>query len=152
MVSNFNSYLIILSLSLLITSCAGGGGGGGGGGDTSGTCRDGNSSSYCTSEFHANYGLKNIKAYEAYDDGYSGSGVKVSVMDGGFDLDHSQINYANSGYDEVNDDNNAEADNKSTGSSHGTHVAGIIAAKRDSSGMHGVAYASTIVPVRIIYL
>lgn len=152
MVSNFNySYLIILSLSLLITSCAGGGGGGGGGGgDTSGTCRDGNSSSYCTSEFHANYGLKNIKAYEAYDDGYSGSGVKVSVMDGGFDLDHSQINYANTGYDEVNDDNNAEADNKSTGSSHGTHVAGIIAAKRDSSGMHGVAYASTIVPVRIL--
>lgn len=150
MVSNFNSYLIILSLSLLITSCAGGGGGGGGG-DTSGTCRDGNSSSYCTSEFHANYGLKNIKAYEAYEDGYSGSGVNVSVMDGGFDLDQNQVNWQNYGYDGVNDDNDADSENpNSTIAGHGTHVAGIISARKDSEGMHGVAYSSTVIPVRML--
>ena len=150
MVSNFNSYLIILSLSLLITSCVGGGGGGGGI-DTSGTCRDGNSSSFCTSEFHANYGLKNIKAYEAYDDGYFGSGVNVAVMDGGFDTDHTDINFQNIEFDEWEHDDDADSScpNCSAISSHGTHVAGIIAAKRNSSGMHGVAPAATVVPVRI---
>ena len=145
---NFN--LFIFFFPLILISCAGGGGGGGNT-NTSGTCKDGNSSSFCTTEFHANYGLKNIKAYEAYDDGYSGSGVKVSVMDGGFDLDHSQINYANNGYDGVNDDNNADSESPNGAiAGHGTHVAGIIGAKRDSTGMHGVAYASTIVPVRIL--
>lgn len=150
MVSNFNSYLIILSLSLIITSCSGGGGGGGGI-DTSGTCRDGNSSSFCTSEFHANYGLKNIKAYEAYDDGYTGSGVKVAVLDGGFDTGHTDLD-ANftTGYDEEDDNNtpNAESHNSVMGG-HGTHVAGIIAAEKNGTGMHGVAYNSQIIPIKI---
>ena len=141
--------LLILFSSTFIVSCSGGGGGGST--NTSGTCKDGNSSSYCTTEFHNNYGLKNIKAYEAYDDGYSGSGIDVSVMDGGFDLNHSDVNFQNFSYDAVNDDNdaNSESPNSAIGG-HGTHVAGIISAKRNSSGMHGVAYASNVVAVRML--
>lgn len=32
---------------------------------------------------------------------------------------------------------------------HGTHVAGIIAAEKNDSGMHGVAYNASIIPVKI---
>lgn len=137
-------------ISTFLISCGGGGAGGGSSSNTSGTCKDGNSSAYCTTEFHANYGLKNIKAYEAYDDGYFG-GVNVAVMDGGFDTDHNDINFQNVEYDDVENDSNADSacPNCSGIGSHGTHVAGIIGAKRNSSGMHGVAPAATIVPIRI---
>ncbi len=147
---NLRNFFFITIFSTILFSCSGGGGGGVTT-DTSGTCKDGNSSSFCTTEFHANYGLKNIKAYEAYDDGYSGSGVDVSVMDGGFDLNHSDVNFQSFSYDAVNDDNdaNSESPNSAIGG-HGTHVAGIISAKRGSTGMHGVAYASNVVAVRML--
>lgn len=142
-------FLFITLSSALLISCAGGGGGGGT--NTSGTCKDGNSSSYCTTEFHNNYGLKNIKAYEAYDDGYTGSGVKVAVLDGGFDTGHADLD-ANfiTGYDEEDDNNTPNADShNSTMVGHGTHVAGIIAAEKNDTGMHGVAYEAEIIPIKI---
>jgi len=145
------SILFIVFSSTFIISCSGGGGGGGGSSNTSGTCKDGNSSSYCTTEFHNNYGLKNIKAYEAYDDGYTGSGVKVAVLDGGFDTGHADLD-ANfiTGYDEEDDNNTPNADShNSTMGGHGTHVAGIIAAEKNGTGMHGVAYDASIIPIKI---
>lgn len=131
----------ILTLSLFLNNCGGGGGGGGGS----------NSSSFATSEYNQQYGLASIKASKAYDRGYNGNGVKVAVLDGGFDLAHTDLdgNFI-TGYDTEDSDNTpgAESHNTTMGG-HGTHVAGIIAAEKNDSGMHGVAYNASIIPVKV---
>lgn len=143
----------ILSLPLFLNACGGGGGGGGSGGSGSTvdtTCTT-STSSFCTSEFNANYGLVTTKAYEAFDDGYDGDGIKVAVLDGGFDTGHADLD-ANiiTGYDEEDDDNtpNAGSHNATMGG-HGTHVAGIIAAEKNGTGMMGIAYNASIMPIKI---
>lgn len=59
--------------------------------------------------------------------------VKVGIIDGGFDVNHEDLNYA-----EVFYDNGANGLN-SLGKDHGTHVSGTIAAKNnDTTGICGV--------------
>ena len=143
----------ILSLPLFLNACGGGGGGGGSGGSGSTvdtTCTT-STSSFCTSEFNANYGLVTTKAYEAFDDGYDGDGIKVAVLDGGFDTSHADLD-ANiiTGYDEEDDDNTPNAgSHNATMAGHGTHVAGIIAAEKNGTGMMGIAYNASIMPIKI---
>ncbi|MDC0037767.1 S8 family serine peptidase [Alphaproteobacteria bacterium] len=136
---NLNFFCLCFS-SLLLFSC------GGGGGSSSST-----TISYVTSEYNNQYGLGNIKASAAYDRGYNGNGIKVAVLDGGFDTSHTDLdeNFI-TGYDEEDDDNtpNAESHTAAMGG-HGTHVAGIIAAEKNDSGMHGVAYNASIMPIKI---
>lgn len=66
---------------------------------------------------------------------YTGSGVKVAVIDTGIDYTHPDLadNYMG-GYDFVNDDSYPMDDN-----GHGTHVAGTIAASDNDIGVIGVA-------------
>jgi subtilisin family serine protease len=149
--NNISKIFAILSLPLLLNAC---GGGGGGSGSSSSNPQCGSTSatsSFCTSEFNAQYGLVTTKAYEAFDDGYDGDGIKVAVLDGGFDTSHADLD-ANiiTGYDEEDDDNtpNAESHNATMGG-HGTHVAGIIAAEKNGTGMMGIAYNASIMPIKI---
>lgn len=75
-----------------------------------------------------------------------GADVKVAVLDTGVDLDHPDIqknllpgkNFIDSSK-EPWDDN-----------SHGTHVAGIIAAENNQIGMVGVAPDAKIIPVKVL--
>jgi subtilisin family serine protease len=150
--NNIFKILAILSLPLLLNACGGGGGGGSGSsGSTVDTTCTTSTSSFCTSEFNANYGLVTTKAYEAFDDGYDGDGIKVAVLDGGFDTGHADLD-ANiiTGYDEEDDDNtpNAGSHNTTMGG-HGTHVAGIIAAEKNGTGMMGIAYNASIMPIKV---
>ena len=149
--NNISKIFAILSLPLLLNAC---GGGGGGSSSSSSNPQCGSTSatsSFCTSEFNAQYGLVTTKAYEAFDDGYDGDGIKVAVLDGGFDTSHADLD-ANiiTGYDEEDDDNtpNAESHNATMGG-HGTHVAGIIAAEKNGTGMMGIAYNASIMPIKI---
>jgi len=144
-----NSFYITVSfLSLIFLSACGGGGGGGGSSSVSTSC-DTSTSSFCTSEFNEQYGLVTTKAYEAFDDGYDGDGIKVAVLDGQFDTSHSDLD-ANiiTGYDEE-DDNSTVAHVGAYTDNHGTHVAGIIAAEKNSSGMMGIAYNASIMPIKV---
>ena len=148
--NNIVKIFAILSLPLLLNAC----GGGGGSSSSSSNPQCGSTSatsSFCTSEFNAQYGLVTTKAYEAFDDGYDGDGIKVAVLDGGFDTSHADLD-ANiiTGYDEEDDDNtpNAESHNATLGG-HGTHVAGIIAAEKNGTGMMGIAYNASIMPIKI---
>ena len=130
-------------------NCGGGGGGGGGGGSNVVTSCTTSTSNYCTDEMNQQYGLVTTKAYAAYDRGYNGDGIKVAVLDGEFDTSHSDLNgNIITGYDDEDDDNTV-AHVGTYVDGHGTHVAGIIAAEKNNSGMHGVAYEASIMPVKI---
>ena len=153
----YRSFFFILLINFLI-GCAGGGGGGNGGGDggstnssnVATTCTT-STSSYCTSELNNQYGLVTTKAYAAYDRGYNGDGTKVAVLDGGFDTSHSDLDgNIITGYDDEDDNNTPNADSHNTTmGGHGTHVAGIIAAEKNNSGMHGIAYNAKIMPIKV---
>ena len=128
-------YIFPILIFLILTSCAGGGG-------TSTTSTPLVASDYETSEYNAQYGLASINASTAYADGYSGSDVTVAVIDTGVDTDHPDLdgNIASGGYDYYFNDSDPNPIAQGDYMSHGTHVAGIIAAEKNSTGMHGIAY------------
>ncbi|MEX5299292.1 S8 family serine peptidase [Kocuria sp. CPCC 205292] len=118
------------------------------------------------------WALTNLRAFEAWDTA-TGKGVTVGVVDTGFanhpDLDSQTIG----GYDFVstaalgNDGNGRDTDARDPGTYstagqcysgsaatnsiwHGTHVAGTVAAKRDSYGTVGVAPDATLLNARAL--
>ena len=125
-------------------------GGGGGGNSSEGSSSwPSNPIDYQTAEYNAQYGLGNINAANAYARGYTGSGITVSVLDSPFDTDHPNLqNVFVTGYDASSGGTDVTCSGSCT-SSHGTHVAGIIAANKNNSGMHGVAYNAKIKPITI---
>ena len=135
--SGLNIYIPLIAVLSALSAC---GGGGGGGGSSSST------SSFDTTEFQANYGLASINALTAYDNSGTGSGITVAVIDTGIDQTHTDLT------------GNTSASSASAGSiassvqdtnGHGTQVAGIIAAARNSVDTHGVAFSSTLLAVKI---
>ncbi|MDC0161665.1 S8 family serine peptidase, partial [bacterium] len=136
---DFNKFLNYFFTSLLtvflLINCGGGGGGGGGAA----------SSVNYTSEYNNQPGLAMIGASTANDAGYTGDGVTVAVVDTGIDSDHSDLSgrYSSTKYNSFGLTAFADVHG------HGTHVAGIIAANKDGTGMRGVAYGSTIYSNRI---
>lgn len=100
-----------------------------------------------TSEYRAGWQLGAVNAAEAYALGYTGKGVAVGVLDSGIDASHPEFkDRVLEGYDFTNDipiDREADFDTDT----HGTHVSGIIAAARNGTGMHGVAFDAEILPV-----
>lgn len=106
-------------------------------------------------EYDAQAGLALINAQGAYDKGLTGAGILVGVADTGIALDHPEFAgrnfvlntlYNNSS---VSDDwkpwLNPEKFPVDDSDGHGSHVSGIIAARRDGIGMHGVAYDARLV-------
>jgi len=153
-VNSIFKILAILSLPLILNACGGGGGGGaaaGGGVGTgtvtncsdTGTAHQDSEYNYISSAFHSVKPFTAICLSSAYARGSTGDGIQVAVVDTGVDADHTDIN-ANmvaftTGSDTVNSDNDASDDE-----GHGSHVAGIIAAEHNGSGIHGVAYDAQI--------
>jgi hypothetical protein len=94
-------------------------------------------------EYNAQWGLDMIDAGTAYGLGYTGSGVVVGIIDTGLDFTHPEFNapglFWGFNYPEESSPGILDADG------HGSHVAGIIGARRDGTGMHGVAYNSSLV-------
>ncbi len=78
--------------------------------------------------------------------GISGVGKTAWIIDTGVDLDHPDLTVDTSrDKDCVNGDDVADDDN-----GHGTHCAGIVAAKDNEIGVIGVAAGATIVPVKVL--
>lgn len=126
------------------------------------------------------YGIDRLGAPESWSAGYTGSGIVVAVVDTGVDRNHADLSsniwekpgeIAGNGKDDdgngyIDDvygwnfssfatgpngtitnpgNNNTLDDNK-----HGTHVAGTIAAARNTIGVTGVAYGAKIMPVKVL--
>jgi subtilisin family serine protease len=123
------------------------------------------------------WGRDLIKAPEVWAQGLTGDGIVVAVIDSGTDYNHPDLtgniwsnngengvdaqgrNKANNGLDDdnngfvddfrgwdfVNNDNDPIDDNN-----HGTHISGLVAAKRDGVGMTGVAPTAKIMPLKIL--
>lgn len=112
--------------------------------------------------------LEIINAPEVWDEGYTGLGVVVAVIDTGIDYTHTDLdanlwrNADEIAGNNIDDDQNGyvddqlgwdfvDADNDPMDlEGHGTHVAGIIAAENDGSGTTGVAYNAEIMTVRVL--
>jgi hypothetical protein len=135
-------YLSIIGLAIL-SGCAGGGGGGGG---SSGLTP----AQFRTPEYNTQYGLGMVNAADLFAKNGNGSGVKVAVFDSGINPAEAQtgssinIDSANS-FDYVSNRSGSASD----GNGHGTHVAGIIAAPKNDSGMHGIAFNASLLNIRI---
>jgi subtilisin family serine protease len=148
-----SSYDMAIGGALALAAMAGGGGGGGGS-SSSTTCGGGpcapisGADSYKTTEFNAQAGLAMVKAETLYSYGGSGSDIKVAVFDTGVLASHADLSgriLSSDGFDLETGLSGVSTD----GHGHGTHVSGIIAANKDDSGMHGVAYNAKIIPYKI---
>ena len=95
------------------------------------------------------WGLQSVKAPQAWAKGYKGRGAKVAVLDGGFLLNESEIapniilTHSFIEGEEVQYHGLA-------GFSHGTHVAGTIAAADDAYGVVGVAPEAKLILVKVL--
>ncbi len=99
-------------------------------------------------EYQNAWGVQHIGSEFAHIQGITGQGVKIAVIDSGIDYNHEELdgNYAG-GYDFVNDDNDPMDD---TYNSHGTNVAGIIAAERNGIGVVGVAPDASLYALKVL--
>ena len=97
-----------------------------------------------------------IEAFEAWDTGYTGKGVTVSVIDTGVDYTHPDLVHAfgdYKGWDFVDNDDDPQETligdvlNPSLATNHGTHVAGTIAA---NGGIKGVAPDANLLAYRVL--
>ncbi|MEB3360002.1 MAG: DVUA0089 family protein [Synechococcales bacterium] len=114
------------------------------------------------------WGLDQVNAPEAWAQGHTGEGVIVAVLDTGVDYLHPDLadniwrnggEIANNGID---DDSNGFVDDilgwnfindtndPTDWYDHGTHVSGTIAGINNGTGITGVAYDATIMPVSVI--
>ena len=93
------------------------------------------------------WSLRKIEMETAWDVTAGSSSVIVAVLDTGVDAGHPDLaGNVLAGYDFVNDDPDPSDD-----SSHGTFVAGVIAAHGDNGeGIAGIAWRSRILPVKIL--
>jgi subtilisin len=99
-------------------------------------------------EYIDSWGVSHIGAETAHASGNTGKGVKIAVIDTGIDYTHDDLkdNYRG-GYDFVFDDYDPYDD---SWNSHGTHIAGIIAAKQNDSGVVGVAPEADIYALKVL--
>jgi len=94
------------------------------------------------------YGVAQLEAPEIWKQGEQGEGVVVAICDTGIDRNHPCLkdqvidgqNFTDEGGPDAYDDNNG----------HGTHVAGIIAAKEDDKGVVGVAPKAKLLICKVL--
>jgi len=95
------------------------------------------------------WGLNSVKAPQAWAKGYKGRGAKVAVLDGGFLLNEPDI-----APNIILSHNFVEGEETQyhglEGFSHGSHVAGTIAALDDEYGVVGVAPEAKLILVKVL--
>ena len=93
-------------------------------------------------------GIMNLNCEKLWNEGYTGEGIKIAVLDTGCDINHiclkdRIIDYKNF---TIEGDKNDVTDKRG----HGTHVAGIIAGNRIKQGVTGVAPDCELIICKVI--
>lgn len=101
-----------------------------------------------SAEYADSWGVQHIGADLANRNGNKGAGVKVAILDSGIDYNHPDLkdNYRG-GYNFAYENDDPFDDSIS---GHGTHVAGIIAARDNGTGVVGVAPEASIYAVKVL--
>ncbi len=144
-----------LALGLaLLAGCAGGSGGGssaaGGGGRRRrdrGGGGGGTQATYPTSaEYSRSGSLRPITASAAYAAGATGKGTTVAIVDSGIDVGHPEFagRISSASTDIVTGTSSTLQDPNG----HGTHVAGIVGADANGTGVVGVAFDTKLLVIR----
>ena len=114
-----------------------------------------NADDFKTNEFNKDTSKTMINADKAYARGWTGKGAVLGVIDSYQQTDHEALNGKYKWYNNYvrYEDGTIGEDGQEKGTvanqgknvSHGTHVAGIIAGKRDGTEFHGVAFDAELV-------
>mgnify|MGYP006279408213 CR=1 FL=1 len=99
------------------------------------------------------WNVTNVNADQVWDDGYTGEGITVSVIDTGVNYNHYDLedhmweddDYPNHGYDFHNND-----DNPMDNMGHGTHCAGTVAGDGTAGSQTGMAPDATIMACKVL--
>jgi len=103
-----------------------------------------------TTEFNKDTSKSIINADKAYARGWTGKGAVLGVIDTYQQTDHEALDGKYKWYkDYVLNDNIIEY--RGQYQSHGTHVAGIVAGKKDGNEFHGVAFDAELVGANVDY-
>lgn len=94
------------------------------------------------------YGVKVLEAPEIWNKGEKGEGIVVAICDTGIDLNHPDLKDRIIGG--KNFTSEGSADDFHDGNGHGTHVAGIIAASQNGSGVVGVAPEVKLLIIKVL--
>jgi subtilisin len=115
-----------------------------------------------------NWGADMINAPTAWNNGHTGQGIIVAVLDTGVDYNHQDlknniwINTQEIAGNGIDDDGNGYIDdiqgwnfdssnnNVLDNNGHGTHVSGTIAGENNGIGVTGIAYNAKIMPVKVL--
>lgn len=102
-----------------------------------------------SSEQTESWGVGRVGALALHAQGNFGQGVKIAVLDTGIDPTHPELtNCYRGGINLVTPELPAPLDDSWNG--HGTHVAGILAAAGNGSGVVGVAPAAGLYAVKVV--
>lgn len=106
-----------------------------------------------TQEYVDSWGVTKIGGNIAAAAGLTGAGIKIAILDSGIDYNHPDLkdNYKG-GYNFAYGNNDPYDDslNSYTPSGHGTHVAGIIAAINNGTGVVGVAPEASLYAIKVL--
>lgn len=104
------------------------------------------SDSFKTQEYWNSTGLDFIHAADAYAMGYTGAGITLGVIDTPVRFDHPELAGKMAGqYMGIDERTGQPYVPIWRQDTHGSHVAGIMAALRNDMGMHGVAFDANLV-------
>ncbi len=89
------------------------------------------------------WGIPRVEGTTSQNNGYTGDGIDVAVLDTGIDRSHVDLNVSG-GYSVFGDSPYYDGDG------HGTHVAGTIAALDNNTGVLGVAPDANLYAVKVL--
>jgi len=98
-------------------------------------------------EYVDSWGVLRIGSDTAASRGFKGAGIKIAIVDSGIDYNHPDLkdNYQG-GYNFVANNSDPYDDDYQ---SHGSHVAGVVAARDNGTGVVGVAPAASLYAVKV---
>ncbi len=99
-------------------------------------------------EYNVAWGVRQIGGEISHEEGFVGSTVKIALLDTGIDYLHPELtNNFQGGIDLVYNDNDPMDDSVN---GHGTHLAGIIAAELNGTGVVGAAPQASLYAVKVL--